>query len=235
MPRHRFQLCSELASGNRNSHVPFGMLCKDSQQFINSKYLPLDFVWKDPRNLTKNTILHFCDHIRTRQDELGPNEGFRFHAYFDGEDIVRADYGLREDDRRAAARTKKQQAARSDIRAGGQHKGKGRAIPVTTTSNAQIDPALLTGEDSTGVTQTVNRTTHNDSGGFIGESDMQLLINKGYPSTVPANGPNDGLPCYYVSAAGINLLKQITADGNPFIDTTQMTTRSQINRKLTNN
>jgi hypothetical protein len=148
--------------------------------------------------------------------------------------MVQANYGV-QDDHRAAARaqkhqaaagtqkhqaaagTQKQQAAQADKHASGPQKGKEKEIRATSISDAQIDPSLLTAEDSMATMNTVNQTTHNDSGEFIQESDMQLLMNNGYPSTLPANGPNEGLPHYYVTAAGIHLLKRLK-------DNTRMTT-----------
>src|ERR1700722_7850007 len=92
------------------------MLSHNSKEFIHPQYVPPKFIWKDPRNLTKDAIIHLCNHIRKRQDELGPTEGMRFRAYFDGKNMVPADYGIREDDRRAAAKAKKQQTARMEKR-----------------------------------------------------------------------------------------------------------------------
>lgn len=218
-------LYEELASGNRKSHVPFGMLSNESHKFIHSKYCPPNFVWKDPRNLTKKAIMQICDHIRTRQDKFGSMEGLRFHAYFDGDNIVQADYGINDADKRAAARLKKQQKARSAKRAA-QRKGKQKATTTPSASNSQIDPALLNEEASN-----AHNTTPDNSGGFIGESDMQLLINNGYPSTLPANGPNDGLPQYYITSDGLSLLKRLTEDqGLEESDSLRMTTRSRVRR-----
>jgi hypothetical protein len=84
----------------------------------------------------------------------------------------------------AAAGTQKQQAAQADKRASGPQKGKGKEIRATSISDAQIDPTLLTGEDSMATMNNVNQTTHNNSGEFIQESDMQLLMNNGYPSHI---------------------------------------------------
>lgn len=175
-------------------------------------------MWKDPRNLTKDTILELCNHIRLRQEEYGSEEGFRFHAYYDGNDMVQVDYGGKTDDERAAARAKKQQNARKEKRA---QKGKGKQIPHSSTSTPigtspmvldhQIDPALLVGNISSTITSIVDTNCHHDIGVFIGEDEMQLLISNGFPSTIPINGPGDGLPRYYVPATAVDKLKRIVA------------------------
>ena len=178
------------------------MLCKHTKDFIQSKYFPPKFVWKDPRNLTKNDIRQLCDHIRSRQDEFGADEGLRFHAYFDGNGMVRAQYGTRDDERKAAARANKQKTNRLNKRADEQRKDE---------NNQQIDPALLTSQNTTPGTHIIHPSSINDAGGYIGEADMQILIANGFSSMIPINGPNDGLPRYFVSAAALNKLKDLAA------------------------
>ncbi|KAF8816598.1 hypothetical protein BYT27DRAFT_7248035 [Phlegmacium glaucopus] len=115
-----------LASGNRKSHVPFGNLCNDASHFVHHKYVPGGFMWKDPRNMTKAVAVDLCNHIRKRQSEYGPEEGFRFQGYFDGKDMVKAEYGRRVNEEQAAARAKKRQATRKEKGAGEHRVKKGR-------------------------------------------------------------------------------------------------------------
>jgi hypothetical protein len=175
--------------------------------------------------MTKDSILELCDHIRQRQDEYGSKEAFRFKAYFDGKNMVKAEYGGRADDMQAAAKAQNQRKTRKEKQLEGvqnaNRKGKGKesrpaashrnaaSTPQASTSAAhvpQIDPALLGDSDTT-----PNPEDTDDAGRQVEENEMQILIANGYPTLLPINGPNDGLPRYYVPAAGIKLLTMIIA------------------------
>lgn len=103
----RYNLCliaSEFASRNRRSHVPFAMLCNWSEEFLDLKYVSADIIWKDPLNMTKSTILDICNHIQGHQDTYDAEEGFKFHSYFDGKNMIKAEYGRRIDDEESKAK-----------------------------------------------------------------------------------------------------------------------------------
>lgn len=135
--------------------------------------------------------------------------------------MVQVEYGRKTDDEWAAARAKKQQNTRKEKRATQAKKGKGKQIshsssltPIGTSTavfDPQIDPALLVGNGLSTITSIVDTDHHQDIGTFIGENEMQLLISNGYPSTIPINGPGDGLPRYYVPTAAVDELKRIIA------------------------
>jgi hypothetical protein len=249
-----------LASGNRKNHIPFSNLISDSSAFVNDRYVPDDFVWKDPRNLTKDAILDLCNHIRKRQDDYGPEEGFRFSAYFDRKQIVPADYGTRTNEEKAANRSKKQKRARKDKRGNKKQKndkdeerashaqpelqstdintptaspnmpenkvtpavaGEGHHIStdngtISNTYVPQIDPSLINEDDmSTRVTRrttVLEREPRTDmEGGYIDDSSMQVLMANGYSNMIPSNGPMDGPPRYFVTAAALEMLRRISA------------------------
>ena len=244
----------ELASGNKKKHVPFAYLISQSDALIDNVYAPSGFVWKDPRNLTKESIQELLNHIRCRQEKYGPHEGFRFHSYVKAKEIVKAQYGINVNTQRAAERNKKQQSCRKKKKDEGTKSKKngkktvalpegsldpaadpsvtavhrnvtaaqgnataahGNATAVCTVDQqlTQIDPALL-GEDE--LTTLVQNTATDgirhpqDSGGYVDDIGMQLLIANGFPNTIPVNGPQDGPPKYFVSAAAIQFLSNQT-------------------------
>jgi hypothetical protein len=118
---------TELASGNKKKHVPFSYLISRSEALIDKDYFPSGFIWKDPWNLSKEAIQDLLNHIRSRQEQYGPDEGFKFHSYLNGKDVVEAQYGRNGNTEKAAARNKKQQMTqkkkREDV-AKGKKKGK---------------------------------------------------------------------------------------------------------------
>ena len=119
----------ELASGHKKDRVPFATLHANMRQFIDPKYHPKDFTFGDPRNIKKDVILNFCQHVRSRQEEHGVPEAFRFLRYQNGKDRVVAEYGTRADEERAAAKALKQKDARAVAkkRRQGNVKGKQKA------------------------------------------------------------------------------------------------------------
>ena len=206
-------------------------MCLKSTDFIDDCYVPTAFVWKDPRNLTKDALIELCNHICERQDKYGPEGGFRFKSYFNGKEMVDAEYGTRVDEKRAAARSVKQRKQRK----GKEKKGKknveefenSSTIPtpdVVGTSNEyvpQIDPQLL-GEAGT-TSDTPRATEANCGGRLVDDAEMQILLANGHPLTIPINGPNDGPPLYYVSAAA-NMITRPTTES---VTITRPTTESE--------
>jgi hypothetical protein len=175
--------------------------------------------------MNKDAILSLCNHIRNRQEDYGPAEGFKFCAYFDGKKMVKAEYGRKADDEKAAARGKAKQAARKEKRQKQKEMQKGKEMSThpNVDDNAleandtpfvlQIDPRLLgvSGGESTNDSTTMFQApfSHSETGKIIDEFEMQKLKAIGYPSTIPVNGPNDGPPRYYVDAAALQLLSTI--------------------------
>jgi hypothetical protein len=255
-----YEASSELCSGNTKNHIPFGKLCENIDEFIDDRYFPSNFAWKDPRNMTKDAIIQLCDHIRQRQDQNGPEGVFRFKAYFDGKNMVEAVYGTRSDEERAAARSRKQQKARKENRAKGKTgkkkkpKGKGketqplpspvasqvRSLPAVSNDppihavtdgetrpcgvgnsrtsqcdDSVIDPVLLGDQVARNHEPAVQDENPDDpTGHFIDDAQMQILIQNGYSCPIPVNGPNDGLPRYFVPAAAIQMLRKINNGTN---------------------
>jgi hypothetical protein len=231
------KLILELASGNRKRHVPFSNLVSNSTVFIEEQYVPQDFVWKDPRNLTKDAIIELCNHIRRRQDEYGPESGFRFASYFDGKNIIEADYSTRADEKMAAVRAKQQKKKRKEKRGKQPNIDISRSVDISrsreaapapaaamamdagacqtsTTYIPQIDPSLLA-EDRNSNTNSpqpaiIDQSPNHSRGGYVDDIGMQILLENGYSNTLPVNGPMDGPPQYYVSADALDTLKRIT-------------------------
>ena len=106
---------TELASGHRRSHVPFASISLRTGDFIESKFLPPNFIFKDPHNMTKGNIISFCAHIWDRQEAHGAKDAFQFRQYHDGTDLVATEYGRRADLERAAERAAKQKSTRAGM------------------------------------------------------------------------------------------------------------------------
>lgn len=115
---------TELASGNDKLHVPFGALSAHPRTFVDAKYCPRNFSFKDPRNMTKGSIVELCNHIRGRQEENGVRDAFRFRKYYNGKEVITTAYGIDKGQETAAARAMKQKHTR-DI-AGKKKKGKSK-------------------------------------------------------------------------------------------------------------
>ena len=172
--------------------------------------------------MTKDSLIELCNHICERQDKYGPEEGFRFKSYFDGKEMVEAEYGTREDEKRTAARSNKKQKERKGkqkkSKKGSEKINNALAYPVLNdqqgnvmTSNQyepQIDPLLL-GDVGT-YRETPKENGTNCEGRYIDDAEMQKLIANGHPHTIPINGPNDGLPRYYIPAAASLTTNPIT-------------------------
>ena len=82
--------------------------------FIKSKYFPdsVEFEWKDPHNMSKDNIISLCNHIRHRQSEHVADDIFRFRAYYNGKEMVAAEYGREVNVEIAVDRARKQKASR---------------------------------------------------------------------------------------------------------------------------
>lgn len=204
------------------------------------------------------------NHIRSRQEKYGPDEGFRFHSFVNGKDIVAAQYGGNVNTEKAAARNRKQQLCRKKNReniAKGKKKGKKTTCPgpaaevdvtvdtaATTNPTAatncrthfepQIDPALL-GNDEIIIAKNpvpvTNDTQHpQDSGGYTDDIGMQLLIANGFPNTIPVNGPQDGPPQYFVTTAAMQFLSNHTENNSTINNNSTDINDSTLNKKTEN-
>ena len=131
-----------MASGKRKTSVPFKMFLLNINDFIESKYFPdsVEFEWKDPHNMSKDNIIALCNHIRHRQNQCVADDIFRFHAYFNGEEMVAAEYGRQVDMEIAAVRATKQKAAR---RAKKKNTTKKDLLPLRPGNLPAIDPAPM--------------------------------------------------------------------------------------------
>jgi hypothetical protein len=138
--------------------------------------------------------------------------------------MVDAEYGIRVDEKKTAARSNKQRKQRKAK----EKKGKKSLenldhIPTyptpddVVTSNPyvpQIDPQLL-GEAGTN-TVTPRTTETNCEGRYVDDAEMQILLANGHPLTIPINGPNDGPPRYFISAAA-NIITRPTTESDPIL------------------
>ena len=71
----------EAASAGRGKHVPFGTLKRNARQLIERKYMPRLDILQDPRNMQKEDIIDFLNHVHARQETHGTEEAFQFSHY----------------------------------------------------------------------------------------------------------------------------------------------------------
>ena len=216
---------TELASGNTRLHIPFCKLCQAQRKFIEPKYCPKGFVFKDPRNMTKGDLLEFCKHVWEQQENHGINNAFRFLKYHDGKGMVPAAYGTRVDEEQAAAKAHKRQEARASAKNRArknrrempdeerseicsQHQASADIHASATNQNTRpesshsqptvIDPDLLRNTDTP---DAQTKAYANTNMIMVEDAEMRILQNHGYGPVIPINGPNDGLPIYPLPAA----------------------------------
>jgi len=84
----------ELASGAKKEHIPYAHLMANTKDFVESKYLPGGWKFKDPRNMTKEEILAFFRHVQQREEMHGARDAFRFCKYRMNKQMVGAEYGV---------------------------------------------------------------------------------------------------------------------------------------------
>jgi len=219
----------ELASGGRKRHVPFSMLEADTHTFVAAKYLPARMTLKDPRNMTKGQILTFLAHVDEREKRYGLQDGFRFHCYYNGTDMVPAEYPINVDEaaeHAAGVKAKKARASKKSRK--GKEKGKEKEVAPPNQSDTQsrqtyagghnthqpdaagiisdsnIDPSLLAAgpvpPQSSDDEDALQSSTRR-----IGDAEMAVLVKLGHPPVVPINGPQDGLPQYEVTSTAYQL------------------------------
>ena len=94
--------------------MPVKKFLENIDGFIESKYFPdsVEFDLKDPHNMSKDNIISLCNHIRHCQNEHVADDIFRFHAYYNGKEMVATEYGREVNIEIAADRVRKQKASR---------------------------------------------------------------------------------------------------------------------------
>lgn len=201
------------------------MLEADTHAFIAAEYLPPRMTIKDPRNMTKGQILNFLANVDEREKRYGIQDGFRFHSYYNGTEMVPAEYpievgepaqqaaGIRPKKARAAKKSRKgkekellppSDSARDSRGPNAARLNTRQPNAAGPASDSNIDPSLLapgtvppqSSDDDNAPEPTIRR---------IGETEMTVLVNLGHPPVLPINGPNDGLPQYEVASAAYQL------------------------------
>jgi hypothetical protein len=82
----------KLANNNCTRSVPFKMLLANVSTFIAPEYLPANFEIRDPRNMLKDTIQDFFDHVFRRQMQHGRRNAFAFKVVKTGSGLIPAKY-----------------------------------------------------------------------------------------------------------------------------------------------
>jgi hypothetical protein len=153
--------------------------------------------------MKKDAIQSFFTHIKKQQDEQGAENAFRFkRALGKHHEIVEAHYPTTERDQIQASPRKR--------------KGKEKATaPNTPAPNtpAPNTPASNTPAPNTPAsnnpapnTPAPPQTSAPDGMMIINQALMAQLLDQGYPSISPFNGPNDGDPQYAVPVADLGRL-----------------------------
>ena len=70
----------ELANGGRYRHIPYKSISTNTSHYIAAECLPAEFVFNDPRNVRKEKIEDFFNHVLNRQLLHGPKGAFCFKA-----------------------------------------------------------------------------------------------------------------------------------------------------------
>ena len=161
----------ELASGCRRDHVPYAELMANPRDFVEPKYLPRGWKFKDPRNMTKDEILAFFQHVQQREEVHGAKDAFRFCKYRMKKEMHTAEYGVDANDELARQKALKAKAAR-DAKKNKQKQpknprdrqtlGEGQTLidqPVVPAGSTQLD-GLLPFEPGTGSRETSNDVTN---------------------------------------------------------------------------
>lgn len=177
----------ELASGGRKRHVPFSMLEADTHAFVAAKYLPARMTLKDPRNMTKGQILTFLAHVDEREKRYGLQDGFRFHCYYNGTDMVPAEYPINVDEAaEQAAGVKAQKARASKKSRKGKEKGKEKEVAPPNQSDTQSRQTYAGGHNT--ITAGHN-SRHSDAAGIISDSNIDPSLLAAGP--VPPQSSDD--------------------------------------------
>jgi hypothetical protein len=69
-----------LASGSGRA-VPFRAVQEDNRRFVDKKYIPADVIIKEAKNMQKDDLIHFLEHVLDRQQRFGADDAFRFRIF----------------------------------------------------------------------------------------------------------------------------------------------------------
>ena len=70
-----------LSSGGKDRQVPFTRIAEKQSAFFAAKYLPRSLRLDDPRNMKRDEIIKFFEHIGSRQASHGVKDAFRFKQF----------------------------------------------------------------------------------------------------------------------------------------------------------
>ena len=93
--------------------------------------------------MSKDNIISLCNHIRHRQNEHVADDIFYFHAYYNGKEMVAAEYGREVNVEVAAERARKQKASRKAAKIKSKKDPPIPQLPIprpNTVSSSQNEP-----------------------------------------------------------------------------------------------
>jgi hypothetical protein len=197
----------ELATGGKTVHLPYAFIADKQSNFIDKKYLPKKFVFRDARNLNKAVIENLLNHLIQRQEHHGAADSFRFKSIKSGKDIVASKYPdadtyiNRKGKRRRANKSRGEADPDPDTNA-----VDNESVPQTT-GNALHQPSIRIHPDANmdAITNSIpEHETTRSPFTIIDEEQIQKLYLSGLPSHSPINGPADGPPQYAVDTGRLN-------------------------------
>jgi hypothetical protein len=209
---------SDLASGQKTKHVPYGAIKKDTESFTTQKYRPSGMILQDPRNMHLSDIQKVLQHCYGLQAEGGPELAFRFAAFIGPKRKHQcANYPK-------TSNTRGTESAPSHRKKKG--KGKQREDPsqedplqgLLRIGDSVEPPASehfgtdenLAGPSNTRIQRDAEPepagATHQHGMVRIGMDQMLQLREHGYEVMGPVNGPNEGYPEYEVPRTLLDML-----------------------------
>ena len=216
---------TDLATGGKSSHLPYGDIEQRQATFIESKYLPRNVKIRQPRNLLKVAIVEIFGHLVKRQEIEGADATFRFKSIKNGNRIVRAQYPS------ANADPDPEPEPEPEPDATGSHPSRilkhpqpvTRGIPaeaVTPNADPEFNIAHLTPSvlhrhyNAEGIQ--IESACSTGTAVLVDHSVMLKMHNSGITMPVPCNGPSDGPPQYSIPCTRFQaFLSRSVDDHNP--------------------
>jgi hypothetical protein len=212
-------ISTELACGYQ--HVPFKAVAIDTTKFVSPEYLPEGFTMCDPRNMKKDAIRSFFTHIKERQDKQGAENSFRFKkALGKHHETVETHYPTGQWDQMQVSPRKQKEKEKTTtmVTESAQHRPARHTLaphnPAPHASaphnpapqaSAPLDPAPHTLAPH----NPAPHASAPDGMAIINQAMMAQLLDRGYPSMAPVNGPHDGDPQYAVPVAELRRLNSL--------------------------
>jgi hypothetical protein len=81
-----------LATGGKIMQIPYKLISENQREFIDSKYLPRNTIFRPPRNIILQEMKSIFEHLLQRQRIHGPEETFKFKSIKSKGNMVPSQY-----------------------------------------------------------------------------------------------------------------------------------------------